>query len=99
MRWSSREDLTSHTRVSLTAPRECWQLRVSTHCGEETWPMCSDTSPPRLLTSPSRMPSRQSLLSPRMPVPAGSSPPTLQVVVLLPCLCCLCTLLTTPELG
>ena len=67
---------------------------------QETWPTCLDTSLPRLLTLPSRMPSRQSLLPPRVPVRAESSQPTLPAVDSpVPCLFSLSTLLTMPEPG
>merc|ERR1712179_562330 len=66
----------------------------------ETWPMCSDTSPPRLLTLPSRMPSRPSSPPPREPVQPPSSQPTLLAVELpVPCPFSSSTLLTTPEPG
>merc|ERR1712055_1017031 len=74
--------------------------RVFTPSGEETWPMSLGTSLHRLLTLPSRMPSRQFLLVQKMPAMAGNLPPTLLAVVLLVlCLFCLCTLLTMPEPG
>merc|ERR1719438_764795 len=74
MRLSSRDVLTSLTLVSLTAPPECSRLRESTPSGEETWPMCSDTSLLRLLTLPSRMPLRSPSPPPRMPARPRSSP-------------------------
>ena len=67
---------------------------------QETWPMSLGTSLHRLLTLPSRMPSRQFLLVQKTPAMAGNLPPTLLAVVLLVlCLFCLCTLLTMPEPG
>merc|ERR1711936_1428066 len=72
---------TSLTPESLTAPRECWPPKVLFLSGEETLPTCCVTSPPRLLTLPSRIPSRPCSPPQRMPPPPPSLPPTLPPVV------------------
>merc|ERR1711973_842683 len=96
----SKVVLTSHTLVSLTVPPGSSRLRVSIPSGEETWLMCSDTSQPRLLTLPSRMPLRPPSPPPRTPALPGSSEPTFFPVELLePSPSCLSTPLTTPEPG
>merc|ERR1711971_1139948 len=72
---------TSLTTESLTAPRESWPPKASFLSGEETWPTCCVTSPPRLLTLPSRTASRPSSPPPRMPPTLSSLPPTSHPVV------------------
>merc|ERR1711890_81632 len=84
----------------LDCLRRVLAQRESTHCGVVTWPTSFVTSPLRLLTLPSRTPSRHSSPPPRMPLPKGNSPPTLLLVELLVLsLFCSCTPWTTPEPG
>merc|ERR1711971_747053 len=90
----------SLTPESLTAPRECWPQKALFLSGEETSPTCCVTPPPRLLTLPSRTPSRPCSPPPRMPPTPPSSPPTLPPAVPLePCPFCSCTPLTLPGPG
>ena len=85
MRWSNKAVLTDHTMVLWTAPAVPWLKKVSPHSGEVTWPTSSDTSQPKPWTSPSRVKSRPSSTSQRMPhTPLRCLPTSPPVVSLVP---------------
>ena len=85
MRWSSKAVLTSHTLVSWIVPAVLWLKKVLPHSREVTWPTSSDTSQPKPWTSPSRVKSRPSSTSQRMPhTPLRCLPTSPPVVSLVP---------------
>merc|ERR1712168_1006072 len=98
MRWSVKAAWTSRTMASSTVRCEPSRVRVSTHCGEEIWPIACVTSRRKLSTSPSRIRSRRCSTSRRTPPTPRSSPPTSCPAVWRdPSPSCSSTLSITPE--